>query len=61
MRLKLDGEVRAISADKLRRKLPNCNHVKTLERWLDALPKPIRNCIKGKPGAGRWLELPPPA
>jgi hypothetical protein len=58
-RLKAEGKVRAVPARKLRDELANCHHDTTLKRWISKLPKPIRDCIKGKPGAGRWIELPP--
>jgi hypothetical protein len=38
--------------------LVGCDHDTTLRRWLDRLPPPLRACIHGKPGSGRWLQLP---
>lgn len=57
--IKAEGEVRAVPYNALQRRLPNCNNDKTFRRWLALLPPTLRECIKGKPGAGRWLELPP--
>jgi hypothetical protein len=59
LHFKTEGHVRAVPAQKLREKLKNCHHDATLKRWIGQLPSPIRDCIKGKPGAGRWIELPP--
>jgi hypothetical protein len=57
---KFEGEDRPIPSAKVREKLPDCHHDVTLRRWLDKLPKPVRACIKSKPGRGRWLQLPKP-
>jgi hypothetical protein len=43
----------------VRKQLDGCNHDNTLLRWLEKLPDDLRRLIKSKPGAGRWLELPP--
>jgi hypothetical protein len=59
LRFKDEGAVQPIRANKLRPKLPGCNHSKTLERWIETLPEPVRKCIRSKRGAGRWFELPP--
>jgi len=41
-------------------KLPGCKgDQKQISRYLDRLPKPLRACIKGQSGSGRWLQLPP--
>jgi hypothetical protein len=53
------GGERKLSAKELLQRLPGCNHENTLRRWLDNLPTPVRKCVKGRPGVGRWLELPP--
>jgi hypothetical protein len=44
---------------RIRRRIPGCHHDTTFQRRKDRLPKPIQNCIKGKSGAGVYLELPP--
>jgi hypothetical protein len=54
----LGGE-KILSSEKRKQRLPGCGHENTLRRQLAKLPPAIRNCIKAKPGAGRWLELPP--
>jgi hypothetical protein len=51
------GELPA-STRQIRRRMSRCNHDTTFRRWRDALPAPIRNCIKGKDGVGVYLELP---
>jgi hypothetical protein len=43
---------------KVRARLDGCNHDTTFRRWLDQLPKPLRECRKRKAGSGIWLELP---
>jgi hypothetical protein len=39
--------------------LTNCNHEKTLERWINRLPLPLRKLIQAKKGSGRALVFPP--
>jgi DNA-binding response OmpR family regulator len=53
-----DADGALVSGKKVCEQL-KCGNDKTLRRWLDVLPEVLRNCLKGKTGAGRCLELPP--
>jgi hypothetical protein len=57
---KVSGENGALPIKCLRREyLPGCNHDKTFQRWRSKLPAPLQDCVRSKPGAGVWLQLPP--
>jgi hypothetical protein len=71
-RKNLLGAVRALDAlrqaggkltttAKVRARLDGCNHDTTFHRWVAKLPAPLFACIDGGPGAGIWLQLPPPS
>jgi hypothetical protein len=50
-----------LSGKQLSQLVPGCSGgEKTVRRHLRSLPEPVQALVKGKPGAGRWLQLPPP-
>jgi hypothetical protein len=51
-----DGGARPVSSRELQR-LPQC-HDKNVRRELNKLPKALLAIVSGKPGSGRWIELP---
>ncbi len=57
--LKNEGNNGPVSPDRVMARTKFAVHPKTLQRWLNKLPQKIRDCIRSKPGAGRWFELPP--
>jgi hypothetical protein len=56
---KASGEKGALTITHFRQEyLSECRHDKTFQRWRAKLPMPLQNCVRSKPGAGVWLQLP---
>jgi hypothetical protein len=55
----VEAEQPPITGDTIRSKVRGLNGSKAVTKRLDSLPDALRQTIKGAPGRGYWLQLPP--